>query len=437
MDTESTEDEDLSNASVESIPTRQVDPAFINPPIEGVNIEYVEVAFSAEDGVEYTYASGNQLIIPLHSLVDAEGAPITGDVTLRTREFRDPFDFYIAGIPMNYDSAGTSYTFESYGMFEVLVEQNGQPVYVNPDNKPRIELTTENRPQSENIYRLDTVSEQWVLANENAKTIQPEVIETVAAFDESTSLPSLPKKPEKANPNKPSLYVTFEDAALFPELAVFENTKFEIDDSDTSYNPSDGDIEWNSVRLNRTEDPEVYLIQFSKYPRKVSYRVRPVYEGKNFDAALKVYNEKKAEYDYRLEQIRKENAARAKALQVRSSFELANFGIWNCDRVITAKKIPLLASFVNEEGDTLKVSQLAIASAELNGVFSFFSNQISVYPEVNHCLWGIANDDFVYFTFEDFKNTGITPNTKEFTFTMRTYSGEITVYQVLKDLLGF
>ena len=32
----------------------------------------------------------------------------------------------------------------------------------------------------------------------------------------------------RANPNKPSLYVTFEDAELFPELAVFENTKLKI-----------------------------------------------------------------------------------------------------------------------------------------------------------------------------------------------------------------
>lgn len=40
-------------------------------------------------------------------------------VKITYREFADPIDFFVSGIPMEYDSAGRKYNFESSGMCEI------------------------------------------------------------------------------------------------------------------------------------------------------------------------------------------------------------------------------------------------------------------------------------------------------------------------------
>lgn len=93
--------------------------SFIQPAMPGVDVEFA--SFEVESGKAdiLQMPTGTRVLIPACPFVDKDGKEITGKVQIRFREFRDPVDFAISGIPMTYDSAGQQYIFESAGMFEI------------------------------------------------------------------------------------------------------------------------------------------------------------------------------------------------------------------------------------------------------------------------------------------------------------------------------
>jgi hypothetical protein len=87
---------------------------------------------------------------------------------------------------------------------------------------------------------------------------------------------------------RPIISVTIPYVDFVPELQIFKNTKFEVDPSETNYDPKDGDIEWDKVKLEETTDSDKAYIKsyFTSGKRIVSYKVKPVYEGEDYEEAL-------------------------------------------------------------------------------------------------------------------------------------------------------
>jgi hypothetical protein len=103
---------------------------FIKPPIKGADVPFKEWTVDAAKGDTVYYPTGSIILFPPNSFVDKNGNVITGNVEVKYREFTKPIDFFLSGIPMNYDSAGVQYTFESAGMCEILAYKDGAPVFV-------------------------------------------------------------------------------------------------------------------------------------------------------------------------------------------------------------------------------------------------------------------------------------------------------------------
>lgn len=444
---------ELINKTVDNNAQAEIVQKFINPPIEQLNIPLENYSISAEIGGRYKFLSGASVEFPSNAFIDENGELIKGQVQLYLREFIDPLDFFIAGIPMTYDYSGTEFTFESSGMFEILANQENKPVFVNPNSKPILNLAAQDIKANDNIYFLDTVQEKWVLSTEKLSTSrtfleEPSDTSFFSEFysEEPRELLKEPVKPIKASGNQPTFTVFIPYANLVPELGIFENTKFEIDESEKNYDPKEADNEWDKVDLEKTETDGVYLILFSSSGRTVSYRVRPVYEGEDFSAALEVYADLKREYEIKrlaiieqqklLEAKRKKDAAdRQIANEVNSQFEINSFGIWNCDRIIRTKTIQIVATFLNSKDQPIELTYISMASKELNGLFRFFSNNIKVAPNVSHVIWGISNKQLYYFTYGDFQESSIDTQTSDYTFSMREYDGDYNNYEELKTAL--
>ena len=140
----------------------KISTSFIKPPIKGVNVPVEEFSFSAEQGDTLFPNSGSIILFPPNSLVDQNGNLVKGKVDVTYREFIDPVDFFVSGIPMNYEMNNTNYTFESSGMIEIKVTQLNVPVFVNPSNRPEVNLLTNNSDPEHNLYFLDTVQKKWI-----------------------------------------------------------------------------------------------------------------------------------------------------------------------------------------------------------------------------------------------------------------------------------
>jgi hypothetical protein len=96
----------------------------------------------------------------------------------------------------------------------------------------------------------------------------------------------------------------------------------------------------------------------------------------------------------------------------------------------------LRADFVDEKNEQLDLNQIYLVSQNINGLVSFPATQISLLSNSPHVIWAISKGKFVYFTYSDFKKSGINEQSRSHTFRMRTYPGELNDYNDLKKVLG-
>jgi hypothetical protein len=135
---------------------------FVNPPMKDVQIPFERFLIDSRKSAVISSASGSKIIVPANSFVDMLGKAVEGKVEVKYREFRDPVDFFLSGIPMAYDSAGNRYQLESAGMLEITANQNGIPVRIASDKKIEIQMASDYEGSQYNLYELDTVGRNWV-----------------------------------------------------------------------------------------------------------------------------------------------------------------------------------------------------------------------------------------------------------------------------------
>jgi len=264
----------------------------IKPPLSGVDVPYMEYTFVAEKGDTLYYKSGTIILIPPNSVLDKQGNLVKGSVKIKYREFADPIDFFVSGIPMNYDSAGISYQFESTGMCDIQAYKDNNPVFVNPQHKPEIHLASTNPDSRSNLYYLDTVQKKWVNKGKDKVT-------DLSAADKSNAGPGSLLMPQKADGLRPSFSVEIEPGSM-PELQAYNHLEFEIDDDGKTYDPRDSEEQWQGVSVKKGKKYGSYVVTFTNYNHTVSYLARPVFEGKNYDEAMKLFEKRNDEYKLRV-----------------------------------------------------------------------------------------------------------------------------------------
>lgn len=272
--------------------------AFIKPPLSSANVPFTEYEVDAEKGDTIFHYTGSVLYFPPLAFKNEKGVIVKGKTTIRYREFSDPLDFFVSGIPMDYDSAGNKYQFESAGMCEITAVQDNKPLFVNEAASPVINMSATNPSNLQNLYFLDTVNRRWNFIGKDKMSVlkkSGQKIKTGTYLQpERNGLPTKPVRPQKADEDRQAFSIEI-DPGSFEELFVYNNLKMEVID-DKNYKRSDAEEHWDDVKLEHTGDEAVYSITFTNQRRKVSYKVKPVLEGADYDAALKIFNEKNRIY---------------------------------------------------------------------------------------------------------------------------------------------
>lgn len=156
---------------------------FVAAPIESAKPQFASHKINANKGGVYEYRSGSRLVIPAAAFVNDRGELVEGEVEIKYREYHDYIDFYLSGIPMTYDSAGTTYNLESAGMMEIYAEKDGQKVKFAPGKSIDVELHSAinapahlNVPPGYNIYKLDSEKRNWIYQElDNMEFVKEEV----------------------------------------------------------------------------------------------------------------------------------------------------------------------------------------------------------------------------------------------------------------------
>lgn len=472
--------------------------AFISPAFSTFNIEFENRSINAAFGDTLSFASGSKVIFPKNSLVDKNGNLISGKVEVKFREFKDPLDFFIAGVPMQYDSANTDYTLESAGMCEILVSQKGEEVFVNQSAQPIISLSSKDADPNHNLYFLNEATKNWenrgkskiekkTSSNSDEALESVEVREfggkrqEIALITDKVLKIKKPIKPIEALGDRPVFFVSIPDVDFIPELKIFKNTMFELHESEKNYSEKDAEVEWESVEIDSTKTKGVYRITFKLDKKTASYKVRPVYDGEYYENALAIFktNENKyiaekkaldikmaeeaareeeiflaemkawneaeekrqAEYASRMKTEFSENMATGgdnMKFEIDRVFRINQFGYWNCDQRVLARAKSVFANFINEKGEKLYLNNVSLVYKKYNSVFVFNDfGKLKIIPTSKTMMWSVVNDKLAYMTYADFDNySNIYNSTKAVDFTLRVTEEAIKTREELETLLN-
>lgn len=421
---------------------------FINPPVAECDIKKTGFIIPANADTVLTYQSGSKIQVPANAFLDESGQVVTGEVELKYREFHDIADVFIAGIPMTYDSAGEQYHFETAGMMEISAWQNGKQLSANPEALIKVEMVSANKEDRFNSYYLDTAKKQWVYetqSNFTAQATAPTLSDTVVSVTEDAPIAAKdiemrkqvkkeiqaleqtkPVAPKKVEAQKPRFTIRVEKEE-FPEIAIYENMKFQVEDKD--YDPAKAAIVWEDIKLERIPGSLNYKVVFSKKDMTYNVVASPVFAEKDYKTALQVYETKFKEYETALqkkkeeqarieaeiaararaieEQIKKEMAERQERMKVYEAslkqqdlfyraFTVQRFGIWNCD---CPSRLPsganVIAKFETKDGKAIDVNMVYLIERGNERMFTYYPDALKKFqysPMRENALWLVTSD---------------------------------------------
>lgn len=286
--------------------------------------------------------------IPPKAFVNRAGNLVLGPVDIKLKEYHDYVDFFVSGIPMEYDSLGTRYQLESAGMIEVYAEQEGERVELALGKTLEIQLEAEikvaknaTKAPAFNIYKLNEEKRNWVYEAEdkiefidegnevgslqNEERFEADYKKEVLSIDKEfqvafekikaqNPIPAEPIKPSKANSESFTFELDIEDldtnsqrtdehsSVLRSEQSLralkkrYAKAVWEVVPGQPNWKPSIASTEWDDYNLKPLNQYE-YLVTFIKGSESVDIKVKPVLLGDDYKAAMSSFNQEFAAFE--------------------------------------------------------------------------------------------------------------------------------------------
>jgi hypothetical protein len=414
--------------------------AFINPPLPQFDIPYKSLLYNTERDSVIQVTTTTTIELRKNTMVDSTGNSIKGVAEIRYREFMDPAEIFLSGIPMNYDSAGKKTTFQSAGMININAFQNNKSLYIARGKTIKVSFVSQKTEKDYNLYYLDTIRKNWVYKGKDKieKKTGNKTYTSSKAGNLNDSLKSIRAKiaglrkpviPAMADPKKWHFKIDILTEE-FPELAGYSNTVFEIDETYKPLNPAQAKIDWSNVSLEKAQKPLYYFVTFSKDSLKCKYLVHPVLSGNSYRAELSNYEKKFQIYQQELAKRKQQELQLSQKLispktdktresvsylkdtalygiwsteeQVTRSFEVSNFGYWNCDKPYYYNRIIKKPSF--KINNIQYINEVYLADYTHNMLQSIFPGQDIKYDDKakNLLIMVTGKNKIAVFTSKDF-----------------------------------
>lgn len=457
--------------------SKNAETAFVQAPLNGIDIADTIYTVDAVNGGEFIYNTGTLIRIPEGGFLDSAGNVVKGNVEIHYREFHNTADIFLAGIPMTYDSAGTKYHFESAGMLEITAWQNGKPLKVNPSSPIKVAMASNSDETKFNVYYLDTVKKNWDFVSKDKAVVVGFVADTTKnVVANNLTIPTPPVEITKADKKKNSFVIAF-DQKEFPELASYKGVRFQVDENKTPYNKEDKKITWDDVSIVRNKDGATYTVTFSHGVKTSTYITDVVVDAENYASAKKIYDQKYAAYqaqlkvqmdlDKKLDQQAQASLMNADAKRIfvndtslraalarRNSrfaggnekedmvvreFVLMNFGIWNSDCPSSLPNgIPMLVKLIDSRTKkALAVNHVVLIEKGRNAIFTYYASDLAQFrfnKDADNLLWAVTADGkLAVCSSDDLKN--IVGKT-EANLTMTVSAEDLKTAQQARAILG-
>ncbi|MFO7722116.1 MAG: hypothetical protein R6V49_02735 [Bacteroidales bacterium] len=390
-------------------------PEGIEPP-EPDMLEYEHFVVKPGKKAVLTTKKGSRITVPADAFAHQDGSPCTEPVDLKFIEFHTVKEIFLSGIPMQYDSAGINYTFESAGMFDIKAYSGSRSLVLADGKGINVDLVS---PRSDpfNFYYFDTIQNQWEYMH----------TEAIASAGHGPSAPAVvPQKADKApetpletqgavvvgtssdqvlqtGQTKHAFKIEF-DEKEFPELSSYKSLWFEVMDSAFAKKYLRMGTQWDSIAMKRAAEDR-YVITLYRLKQSITVEAKPVDYGKPSEEALNAYQlVEAARESTRNERVQSARATRSMIEQQEQNImqwayskgaTIYNLGVWNWDKPVPQPMQAMsgTGSFVDKSGKPLVPKMIYLAQKEVNILWNYKPQQDWKYSNATeNILWFILPD---------------------------------------------
>lgn len=193
---------------VEWIPAKSAE---IEPLAEGKGWIF---SFLAEEGLDAETPSGVKIKLPPNALIRSDSTPVSGEVKVVFRDFRDRLDQVFADFSLDFERNGRWFLYNSAGMFEIRSFQGADTLGVLPGNQIHIEYPYNDSLPDLNFYKFKGLSGEWEPLAEVPDVLPeavvidlPEEVVVEPPLDKPVETPKVPVPPEVKLPRSGSASV--------------------------------------------------------------------------------------------------------------------------------------------------------------------------------------------------------------------------------------
>ena len=327
----------------------------VKPPIENLDVAYQEFTYQPSTGANFVdLCYGHQVNIAPYSLVDQNGNPIDREVSLKFRTFNNAKQIFLSGIPMDSQYG----QLQSAGMFELKPAEEG--VFIAKDGDVSVNLVSKvSDPSDYNSYLFEE-GEGWIEI-ERFKT-EENVLrnESIIELDTLIKIGDRKLRKDKERRKRTENYFQLDFKANQVDSFNANNLDnslweyVEVNGQDNPFNRKNQRRPWSDVRLSKNSDGTYTIRLLSLMAGKrggeteITFKARPVTTSDNPEEELAKLDATIQEMDQYFAALEEQRAAleeqrRLWTMQnnIYNTFQLAQWGIFNCDKVFNE---PTLAS---------------------------------------------------------------------------------------------
>ena len=126
----------------------------------GIKLKEAAYTVNTDKSETLAYQSGTKINIPENAFVDKNGNAVTGTIALKYIEYREPVDYILSNIPMDFHDGIENFHFNSAGMFKINASQNGEEVFLKNGKNITLDFNITNELPNLNFYQLNATN-QW------------------------------------------------------------------------------------------------------------------------------------------------------------------------------------------------------------------------------------------------------------------------------------
>ncbi|MCE3228650.1 MAG: hypothetical protein K0S32_3201 [Bacteroidetes bacterium] len=128
----------------------------INQPIPGIDINDTLYLFNSTSSIRLQYESGSVINIDRNAFVTTDGQNYNGPVKVFYREFRNPVEIMLSGIPMTTKMNNETMLFKSGGMYEISAyDPQGNSLNTRSDSSVKIHFALTDTSENFQFYSLN------------------------------------------------------------------------------------------------------------------------------------------------------------------------------------------------------------------------------------------------------------------------------------------